>query len=393
MDRDEALRLLNGGPVGVEEWNRRRESGEVVPDLSGADLRGADLRGADLRDAKLRRAGFGEISVSASGIDWADQSTANRRKIAERFRRANLSWADLRGADLFEAVLISGDLSNADLRKADLHAADLRWATLCGADLRRSDLGWANLSDADLTGANIRGAICRRTIFVRINMSEVRGLDSVKHEGPSTISTDTLFFSRGGLHKAFLRGCGLPDGLIEYLPSLIDSMQAIQFYSCFISYSSRDQAFADRLHSRMVQEKLRVWYAPKDMRGGRLHEEQVEQAIRVHDKLLLALSKASMASGWVQWEIDKALQSDKAEGRRRLFPIRLVSLKAIQTWDCRDPRTGRDYAKEILKYHVSDFSNWKDHDAFEAAFARLIRDLKTTTADEELGGDGPPERP
>ena len=45
-------------------------------------------------------------------------------------------------------------------------------------------------------------------------------------------------------------------------------MQPIQFYSCSISHSSKGQAFADRLHSRMVQEKLRIWYAPEDMRGG-----------------------------------------------------------------------------------------------------------------------------
>lgn len=36
MDRDEALRLLEGGPEGVAEWNRRREAGEEIPDL-GAD--------------------------------------------------------------------------------------------------------------------------------------------------------------------------------------------------------------------------------------------------------------------------------------------------------------------------------------------------------------------
>jgi hypothetical protein len=44
-------------------------------------------------------------------------------------------------------------------------------------------------------------------------------------------------------------------------------MQPIQFYSCSISHSSKDQAFADRLHFRMVQEKLWIWYAPEDMRG------------------------------------------------------------------------------------------------------------------------------
>ena len=68
---------------------------------------------------------------------------------------------------------------------------------------------------------------------------------------------------------------------------------------------TQDQAFADRLHSRMVQEKLRVWYPPEDMRGGRKGVDQIDQAIRVHDKLLLVLSKASMESGWVRYEIKR----------------------------------------------------------------------------------------
>jgi hypothetical protein len=45
-------------------------------------------------------------------------------------------------------------------------------------------------------------------------------------------------------------------------------MHPIRFYSCSISHSSKDQVFADRLHSRMVQEKLWICYAPDDMRGG-----------------------------------------------------------------------------------------------------------------------------
>jgi hypothetical protein len=51
MDRDEALRLLRGGPEGIAEWNRFRssETDPIAIDLGGADLGGADLvlRGAD----------------------------------------------------------------------------------------------------------------------------------------------------------------------------------------------------------------------------------------------------------------------------------------------------------------------------------------------------------
>jgi hypothetical protein len=47
-------------------------------------------------------------------------------------------------------------------------------------------------------------------------------------------------------------------------------------------------------------------------------------------------------------------------------------------------------AEEIREYYIPDFTNWKDYDSFEAAFARLIKDLKAT---EGPGRAGPPERP
>ena len=58
--------------------------------------------------------------------------------------RADLSYADLRSANLSGA-----NLSYADLRSADLSYADLR-----SADLRSADLSGANLRSADLSGAD-----------------------------------------------------------------------------------------------------------------------------------------------------------------------------------------------------------------------------------------------
>jgi hypothetical protein len=37
----------------------------------------------------------------------------------------------------------------------------------------------------------------------------------------------------------------------------------------------------------------------------------------------------------------------------------------------------RDADRSPQKYHIPDFSNWKNHAAFEAAFARLEKDLRT----------------
>src|SRR5262249_12555221 len=161
----------------------------------------------------------------------------------------------------------------------------------------------------------------------------------------------------------------------------IGSMSPIQFCSCFISHSSKDQPFADRLHSRMVQERLRVWYATEDMRAGRKSLDQIDQAIRVHDKLLLVLSKASMASNWGAHEIRRAVEREKQDKRQVLFPIGLASWKDIKAWSAFDSDLGKDLAKVVREYHITAFSKWKDHDSFEAAFARLLDDLRAPDRD------------
>ena len=73
----------------------------------------------------------------------------------------------------------------------------------------------------------------RETVLAGINPCSCKDLDSCIHAGASIIDHRTLERS-GPLPLAFVRGVGLPDILIDYLPSLLN--QPIQFYSCFISY-------------------------------------------------------------------------------------------------------------------------------------------------------------
>lgn len=85
-----------------------------------------------------------------------------------------------------------------------------------------------------------------------------------------------------------------------------------------------------------------------------------------------------MKSKWVETEIRRARKVELKEGRRKLFPIRLVSYEALQEWVCIDSKTGEDLAEEVRSYFIPDFSNWKSHDDFEAAFGRLLADLKAS---------------
>ena len=60
--------------------------------------------------------------------------------------------------------------------------------------------------------------------------------------------------------------------------------------------------------------------------------------------------------------------------------MRLTDYATLQGWECRDSATGKDLAEELRQYFIPDFSHWKEHDQFEAAFARLLKDLQAEVA-------------
>jgi uncharacterized protein YjbI with pentapeptide repeats len=328
---------------GVPKWNQwRRKNPSIRPNLSGADLFLADLREVDVSEADLGRA----ILI-----------------------KANLSDANLRGADLREA-----DFGRANLIKASLFWANLSHASLFRADLSRADLVRADFSGADLRGADLGGAFLASTVFAGTNLDSTKGLESCHHWGPSSVGIDTIVRTGSTIPEVFLRGCGVPEPFIVNMKSLIGAMEPIQFYSCFISYSSQDQTVAERLHADLRAKNLRCWFAPEDLKIGDRFQERIEESIRVHDKLMIILSDASVQSAWVEREVNAAREREDREKRTILFPIRIddAVMDAPQPWAA-DIRRSR---------HIGDFREWRSHDSYVKAFDRLLRDLKN----EKAGG-------
>lgn len=344
MANPEHLKILRRG---VKAWNQwRRKNPATKPELSSAKLGGRRLGGADF-----------------SGADLSHADLLGAKLLGGDFRKANLSHSNL----------IRSDLRQTNFGSANLRGAILQYATLVGASLYSANLSLADLVLSDFTDAKVGS-----TTFADNDLSKVKGLDSVQHSGPSSIGIDTLYKSEGKIPEKFLRRAGLLDEVIEHVLPVIRAGSPIQWHSCFISYSTKDEKFAKRLYSRMQQAGLRVWFAPEDMKGGQYSDEQIERAIQLHDRLLLVLSERSIQSKWVEREIRKARKVERAEKRRKLFPIRLVDMKTLREWECLDSDTGEDLAEEVRKYHIPDFSNWKNYDAFEHAFARLENDLRTS---------------
>jgi hypothetical protein len=199
-----------------------------------------------------------------------------------------------------------------------------------------------------------------------VDLSTALGLEAIQHRGPSIIGIDTLYRSQGNIPEAFLRGAGVPDDLITYIKSLVG--QPFQYYSCFISYSSRDEALAQRLHADLQDKGVRCWFAPGDLKIGDEFRSRIDESIQVYDRLLRILSEYSVKSRWVQKEVETAFEKEGKENRTVLFPIRIdeAIMQSVVGWAA-DIRRQR---------HISDFRQWKDHDAYQQAFARLLRDLK-----------------
>jgi uncharacterized protein YjbI with pentapeptide repeats len=274
-------------------------------------------------------------------------------------------------ASLARANLSAADLTGTDFTDADLRYANLTQAKLCGASICAADLSYSKLDQADFTALSMA-----ESRLGNVDLQSVKGLETVKHYAPSTLGIDTLYRSAGKLPDAFLRGCGVPDDFIPYVSSHFGVEQAIQFYSCFISYSSSDESFTRKLHSRLREAHVRVWFAPEDIKGGQKLYDQIDRAIQTNDRLLLVLSENSMQSEWVTTEIRNARKTEIIEGRRKLFPIRLVDFDTVRAWTCFDADNGKDLAIEIRSYFIPDFTNWEDDNAFETAFARLLSDLR-----------------
>lgn len=325
---------------GVRVWNTwRDEHPRIQPKLSNAflrrfDLRGANLSGADLSFANLSESNLESANLSRAALNWSDVCAVN-------FKRADLSFADLTGVDAQFANFMSAKLIGAELIFVDFNEADLRWS-----DFSQATIGWSR--------------------FTSNNLNVVNGLEAVNHIGPSQISIDTIYRSKGSIPEIFLRGTGMPDSFLRNLPLLAE--KPFDFYSYFISYSSKDQLFAERLYADLQSKGVRCWFAPEDLRIGEKMRTGLDEHIRRHDKLLVILSKFSINSEWVGKEVETALEEERKQNRVMLFPVRLDNsiLKIDNGWSADIKRIR----------HIGDFRKWKDHDSYQKALIRLLRDLK-----------------
>ena len=148
LDRADVEWLLathDGGPV---KWSDEKER-----EREGLDVRGADLQQADLHRLPLTR-----LRGGLTSDEWLEATEEQRSSAVVLMRGANLREAQLKEAILSGAQLERADLSGAQLERADLREAQLEGASLSEAQLERANLREAQLKGASLIGAQLKGA-------------------------------------------------------------------------------------------------------------------------------------------------------------------------------------------------------------------------------------------
>jgi tetratricopeptide (TPR) repeat protein len=320
-----------------------------------------------------------EPVLSAAVISQEDQLMLLRTGAPNwnNWRRAHPNVRpNLRSCDLSDADLVGADLSNPDCFKADLRNARLRRSLLQATDFTRAN-GWCRpptsrsyrgqpRDDRLASGQYRRGPVCTH-LFSNTKLQGAVGLDTCVFSAPSPIDFLTLDMS-GPLSTDFLRGCGLPERLIEYLSSLLKE-QDNDFY-CFISYSSEDDAFVRQMHGDLQELGIRCWFAPADLRARSQAGEAADYAVRSYDIIVLILSRNSISNGWVDTVIGRALAREEVERRTVLFPI---------TLDDSVSRTESTMIIQLRNNHrISDFCDWKDRLVYRRALKKFSQILRTS---------------
>ncbi len=371
FSRSEVIDLILAGR---EAWNAFRASlphlqwyrgpcwlpGFVLR-LDRADLRRRDLSGYDLTGCAFRHCHFGRVSFEYANLAGAGPHGTHENPT--EFIGCNLRSNAFVGSKLDGCRFDRSDLSHAELNGVSLYRTNLSYAKLfksvISADFEDTILVGTDFSDTYLLGSG----------FINTDLGYVLNLTKARVFDHITLDHRTLLKS-GILPKSFYRSCGLPDLFVEYLSSLVADAMAIA--SCFISYSSKDEQFTTKLYADLQEFESALLLRSKRSKNWIHNPRFGEQAVHMHDRLLIILSQNSISSAWVEHEVEAALERARTENRTVLFPIKVDD--AIMS-------TKKGWAGNLRRQrHIGDFREWKDRNKYYAAFQKLLSDLNQVSA-------------
>lgn len=122
----------------------------------------------------------------------------------------------------------------------------------------------------------------------------------------------------------------------------------------FLSYSSVDREFAEKIVELLRCHGVPVWHAPSNIRGGQDWHDEIGDALERCDWFVILLSPDSMRSKWVRRELFFALREDQYDNCIVPLVIRVGNY--------------RKFAWALSSYQLVDFT-----EDFEKGCRALLR--------------------
>jgi len=122
----------------------------------------------------------------------------------------------------------------------------------------------------------------------------------------------------------------------------------------FISHSSRDRVFVERIVAVLGRYHIAYWYAPKNILGAQQWQDEIGLALRQCNWFLLVLSKNVLTSKWVKRELAYALENNR-------YNARILSIR----------KTPGDYS--ALSWTLSSFQQIDFSRKFDVACVDLLK--------------------
>ena len=87
----------------------------------------------------------------------------------------------------------------------------------------------------------------------------------------------------------------------------------------FISYAQKDEALASKVVASLEEAGLDAWYSKREIMPGDNWADKISAGLKESDAMVVLLTRSSLDSNSVTWEIDYALSQKPF--KRRLIPV------------------------------------------------------------------------
>ena len=124
----------------------------------------------------------------------------------------------------------------------------------------------------------------------------------------------------------------------------------------FISHSHQDKKFVSELANRLLEDNVQVWTDEKDLAIGDNIAEKISNAISKTDYFIVVLSKSSVNSNWVGFELSATRLNEISKNKNIILPVLIE--------DCEIPSFLIDRVYADFRY------------SFDEGYDKLLKALK-----------------